>query len=315
MTDAKWLDEWTRAWQSFPGAAGANPWTTAFDHFTKSNQTAYRQQFAEALTKISDQSRAFLDLGETLVRERGEDWQESVFQYLDTLAGHLEDPQAAGQALMGASTLDYWQKFAGHDPHPSGEAQSWLAQMDKLLQMPGVGYTREHQESLQELSRLWLAYERAYGEYAAYCGETARRSLKRLRERLADEFQQGPGPATIRALYDTWVACSEETYAERAATEEYMRLHGTMVNALMAYRRQAAKIMDQWAEAVNLPTRQEVDILHRKLKETRQELNALKSRLATGSDTVNKAGKPKSTGRAKAAGKSTRKTTAKGTGK
>jgi len=315
MTDAKWLDEWARAWQSFPGAAGGNPWTTAFDHFTKSNQAAYQQQFAEALTKISDQSRAFLDLGETLVREQGEGWQESVFKYLDVLAGHLEDPQAARQALLGASPLDYWQKFAGHDPHPSGHAQSWLAQMDKLLQMPGVGYTREHQESLQELSRQWLAYERAYGEYAAYCGETARRSLNRLRGRLAEEFEQGEGPATIRALYDTWVACSEETYGERAATAEYMQLHGRMVNALMAYRRQASKIMDQWAETVNLPTRQEVDVLHQKLKETRGELKALKSRLEAATDATKKPGKSVNKGSAKAAGKSKRKTAGKGTGK
>lgn len=312
MTDSKWLDEWTRAWRSFPDAAGANPWTTAFEHFTKSNQTAYQQQFAEALTKITDQSRAFLGLGETLAREQGEDWRESVFQYLDTLAGHLQDPRVASQALLGASPLDYWGKFAGHDPNGTGDGQSWIAQLDKLLQMPGVGYMREHQESLQELSRLWLAYERAYAEYAAYCTETARRSLDRLRERLAEEFERGEGPATIRALYDTWVACSEETYGERAATEEYRHLHGRMVNTLMAYRRQAASIMDQWAEAANLPTRREVDALHRKLKDTRQELSALKSRLAAVTSGPGGIGKAKRKASAKPAGKTTRRTSGRG---
>ncbi|MGA8259173.1 MAG: class III poly(R)-hydroxyalkanoic acid synthase subunit PhaE, partial [Arenicellales bacterium] len=148
------------------------------------------------------------------------------------------------------------------------------------LRMPGVGYTREHQESFQELSRLWLAYEQAYGEYAAYSAETTRRSLNRLRENLIESFEQGEGPSTIRDLYDNWVSCSEDTYAERVATEEYRHLNARMINALMAYRSQAAKIMDQWAEAANLPTRDEVDALHRKLKETRQELSALKSRLA-----------------------------------
>jgi class III poly(R)-hydroxyalkanoic acid synthase PhaE subunit len=200
-------------------------------------------------------------------------------KHLEWLTEQAGDPQARATTLAGASPLDYWRQFAGHAASSSPDQSSFFAKLDKTLQTPGLGYTRELQEAMQELSRRWLSYEKAYGEYAAYCAETTRRSLEKLRERLQEAFENGEGPDSVRALYDAWVDCSEEVYAERAATGEYMSLHGTMVNTLMAYRQQASQIMDQWADAQGLPTRQEVDALHRKLKETRQALRTLEARL------------------------------------
>lgn len=277
MADSEWADEWMRAWRSFPGAGDANPWTAMLDHFTK-GRVSYHQPFADAMDRITEQSRAFFELGQHLASNGGEGWQGAVFKHLDELRRELENPEAAARAFGGTSPLDYWQQFAGHwGDSPAGH-QSLMSQLDQLLRMPGLGFTREHQESLQELSRLWLDYERAYCEYAAYCAETARRSVERLRERLAVEFGEGGGPASIRSLYNAWVACSEEVYAERVAAGEYVKLHGRMVNALLAYRRHVGRIMDQWMKAANLPGREEIDALHRKLKDTQHELRALQAR-------------------------------------
>lgn len=275
------MDEWMRAWRSF-GATDANPWTAALDHFTKTGEAGYPAQFSAALGKMTEQSRAFFDLGQSLVRNEGQGWRESVFRYLDELSEQARDPHAAGRSVMGASPLNYWLRFAGHDTGREGGDASLVSRIERLLEMPGLGYTREHQESLQELSRLWLRYERACGEYAAYCAETASRSVEALRERLTEAFADGGGPRSIRELYDAWVACSEEVYAERVATEEYVKLNGRMINAFMAYRKQAARLLDRWAEAANLPTRREVDVLHRTLKDTRRELRDLKSGRGAG---------------------------------
>ncbi len=277
MTDSRWVDEWLRAWRSFPDAGGANPWTAMLDHFTHSHPAASHQSFSDAVDRISGQSRAFFDLGRTLDTNDGEGWQASVFKYLDEIAERMRDPEAAAQAFGGVSPLGYWQQFAGHAAESTGDRQSLMARFDELLRMPGIGYTREHQESLQELSRLWLEYEQAYSAYAAYCAETVRMTVDRLRARLAREFEGGSGPTSIRALYDIWVDAGEEVHAERVAAQEYMQLHGRMVNALMAYRRRAGILIDQWVKIANLPTREEVDALHRKLKDTRDALRDLEA--------------------------------------
>lgn len=290
MTDSRWLDEWLRAWQSFQDGAGdlssnlsSNPWVAALDQFTESRQAASRQPFAATMDKLTEQSRAFFELGQQIAGHEG-DWRQSVFKYLDTLAEQTADPAAAVRAFAGGSPLAYWRRFAGHDDSASGDRPLFLAEVEKTLRTPGLGYTREHQESAQELSRRWLAYEKAYGEYAAYCAETGRRAVERLRGRLEEAFEADRGPDSVRALYDAWVACSEEVHAERAGTREYARLHGRMVNTLMAYKQQAGRIVDEWADAMGLPTRQEVDALHRKLKDTRQELRAVRARLDGNGD-------------------------------
>lgn len=313
MTDSRWVDEWLRAWRSLPEPPGTNPWTAMLDHFTQSHPAAGQQSFSDVLDKLTEQSREFFELGQGLAARQSGSWREAVLAYVDELAGRLQDPSAAARAFGGLSPLDHWQQFAGHADQPPPHRESLTAQLETLLRMPGLGITREHQESLQELSRLWLEYEQAYGEYAAYCAETARQSLERLRERLDAELSGGDGPSSIRALYNAWVACSEEVYAERVAKPEYMKLHGGMVNALMAYRRQAGRLVDECADAAGLPTRVEVDSLHRRLKDTRQalqdtrrELRALEGRIGATPEPRRKkktAGK-KTTGK-KAAGKKT----------
>lgn len=282
MNSSQWMDEWMRAWQSLSSAGEAQPWSAAFDHFTRAHQAAFQQPVADAFARMSEQSRAFLELGQTMARHADQGWQQSVFTYLDELSDRLQDPQAATAGFGGASPLDYWRRFAGHDAQAPSDPKAFTSQLDQLLRMPGLGPTREHEEAVQTLSRLWLAYQAAYNEYAAYCTETARRSVARLRERLTEAFNEGAGPDSLRGLFDAWVACSEEVYAERTASDEYVRLHGRLVNTFMAYRQQAGRLLDQWAQAADLPSRQELDALHRKLKETRQALRALEARAGSG---------------------------------
>lgn len=248
------------------------------DHFAQAGRAGISPPFAEVLDKLIAQSRAFLELGQQLADNDGVDWQESVSHYLDKLASGLRDPVTAA-AQTGMPALDYWHRFAGHGDGDAGESRSFLDQLDQLLRTPGLGYTREQQETIQELSRRWIAYEEAHGEYLAYCAETIRIAVLRLRGCLTEQFKAGQGPGSVRELYDAWVSCCEEVHGERAASEEYMKRYGRMVNALMAYRQHISRVVDQLAEAVNLPNRAEVDAVHRKIKDLQQEVRELKARL------------------------------------
>lgn len=279
MTDSRWLDEWLRTWQSLPGAAQANPWTAALDQLAQSGNTGLPQPLAEVFDKLAAQSRVFFQLGHQLADHDTDDWQQSVLDYLDEVATCLRDPDSTA-AQTGMPPLDYWRRLAGHGDGEAGDHQSFMAQLERMLQTPGLGCTREQQEAAQELSRRWLVYQQAHGEYLAYCAETIRIAVQRLRGRFTAQFKAGEGPGSLRELYVAWLACCEEVHGERAAGEEYTRRHGRMINALMAYRQQTSQLVDQLAEAVNLPTRTEVDVLHRKVKDLQQEVRELKARPA-----------------------------------
>ncbi|HSH41969.1 MAG TPA: poly(R)-hydroxyalkanoic acid synthase subunit PhaE [Arenicellales bacterium] len=301
MSGADWVDQWMRAWRAFPDAGEVNPWSVMLEQLSRS-QGGGEPAFADAAARITQQSRLLLDLGHALTAASGGDWQESVLGYLDELGERLGDPEEAMRVFGGTSALASWRSFA--DPDRGADAEAWMGGFDALLRMPGIGPARQQQEALRELYRLWREYERAYGEYAAWCAETARRSVDRLRAYLSDRFENDDGPAGIRALYDAWAECCGQVYAERVATDDYAKLQGRLVNAFLAYRRQTGELMDEWARGTGLPTRQEVDALHRELKEMRMTLREFQAGAAPhGRETAGTRGKKRTKKKKKAAGR------------
>jgi len=59
-----------------------------------------------------------------------------------------------------------------------------------------------------------------------------------------------------------------------------VRNHGQLVNALMALKHQGSRMIDEVAGAYNLPTRGEMDTVHRRLQRTRRENHALSDQVA-----------------------------------
>ena len=95
------------------------------------------------------------------------------------------------------------------------------------------------------------------------------------------EYVQNPpeGDAPLKSLkevYARWVDVCEDVYAKYAMSEEYTKLYGEVVNALMSFKAQVNHITDEMVGQFNLPTRKEVDSLHERLHEIRRENLALR---------------------------------------
>jgi hypothetical protein len=85
---------------------------------------------------------------------------------------------------------------------------------------------------------------------------------------------------SLKDIYVKFVDVSEEVFAEFALSEDYTKLYGEVVNALMAYKKQLHDISDELMEQVNLPNRAEVDSLHKRVHELRRENLQLKKDVA-----------------------------------
>jgi hypothetical protein len=81
---------------------------------------------------------------------------------------------------------------------------------------------------------------------------------------------------SARALYDSWVTCCEEVYAEEVKTPDYARVSGQLVNAQMAVKQRMAIMVDEALGGMNMPTRSELRTLQDRLQETRREYKALR---------------------------------------
>lgn len=58
-------------------------------------------------------------------------------------------------------------------------------------------------------------------------------------------------------------------------TPEYARIHGKMVNALMAVKQKLSQMVDETLGGLNMPTRRELRTLQDRLQESRRDYKAL----------------------------------------
>lgn len=84
----------------------------------------------------------------------------------------------------------------------------------------------------------------------------------------------------IRDIYNLWVQHAESVHAERAMSAEYQHIFGRWMNTAMQLRQQLEALLQQQAELFNLPSRVELDEIHRQQLELRRENRKLKRQLS-----------------------------------
>jgi class III poly(R)-hydroxyalkanoic acid synthase PhaE subunit len=82
---------------------------------------------------------------------------------------------------------------------------------------------------------------------------------------------------TERELYDLWIESGESVFTKVAHTAEFAKLQGDMSNAAVHRLREHQQVIEQIAKAFDLPTRTEINSVHRQLRTLRDELDRLKT--------------------------------------
>jgi class III poly(R)-hydroxyalkanoic acid synthase PhaE subunit len=144
--------------------------------------------------------------------------------------------------------------------------------LQRLFSMPTFGYAREWQEEVQRWQQLWLEHGEAVREYGQVLAGIASSAAERLGKKLYDLAGEGKTPETLRAFYDLWVDCGEETYAEAAVKPDFTRAQTRLVNTLMAVKRQEQKMVDEVLSSLNMPTRRELDTSHRRVHQLQRQV-------------------------------------------
>ncbi len=297
----QWWDQWLRNWQALAAPQRpANPWAAALDEWSRvvSPPTG---TYADVFARMLAHGKSFFAFGDALGKSfesqgKGLDGQALFLRSLENLKRGWDAqlwPGAAAPAASGlwqlpleswqhtASTLTGMSMDALHGPAGSAPTLPWMQQqLERMLAIPGLGYTREHQEQLQKLGSLMIAYQKAFNEYTVAYADMGKRSIERVKARLKEREAAGEAPIeSTKELFDLWVDCSEEVYAEFVMSDDYVRLHGEMTNALMTLKKQERTMLDDNLEAMNLPTRREMDTLLQRFQQTRRNEKALQSEM------------------------------------
>ncbi|MGH8122753.1 MAG: poly(R)-hydroxyalkanoic acid synthase subunit PhaE, partial [Rudaea sp.] len=90
--------------------------------------------------------------------------------------------------------------------------------------------------------------------------------------KLAERSEPGRAIDSLRALYDLWVDAAEEAYAEVALSDEFAKVYGELANAQMRARAQIQAEVERVSTDLGMPTRSELNSVHKRLHDLRREL-------------------------------------------
>lgn len=203
---------------------------------------------------------------------------------MQTLADELGQGGAGAAGLF--ERLRGWQRAA-----ESGGADPF-----GLLRELGAFGIPAAPPQLENLGRLASLQSRALllqARMLEHGAEIARDAM----ERFAARAQQAG--ATLPSLYDAWIDCAEEAYAARVHREDYCQTQAELTNTLSALRLEQQTQFETWARALDLPTREEVNALIRRIRalekaQAEPESGTMKHR--TGTKERGAAGRKRATG-------------------
>jgi class III poly(R)-hydroxyalkanoic acid synthase PhaE subunit len=151
-----------------------------------------------------------------------------------------------------------------------------------LQQLPAVGLAREQTLAWREVAEAQAACLRLESELCAVLAQIQSDALTLLEQRVGERRAAGKQLGSMRELYELWVECSEQLYAKVAHSDEYCRLQGELGNAATHLRACQQRVIEHGLRHFDLPTRSELNTLHRQVRELRDKLAEYEARLAAG---------------------------------
>ncbi len=282
-----YMDAWqSMAESSISGKQPGNPWTDALDKWWQSlsNQTASASP--NLFSMMLEQSKTFFNMASLIngslgeawkVKGKGGDWEKVISKTFDGLRGTL---------TAGCSTfpVELWRKLIIEKFQSPGDlVPDFIKKLqDKenlILNMPAIGMSREKQEVVQKLAKEVTEYQIACGEFMEVQTKIGNLAVDLMQEEICEMFSAGEYPESYRAIYDLWVDCYEEVYADAVMQPEYNTAYSDMVNSFMSLTLIYRQLQDGTLEACGMPSRRELDTLHRRFQEERREKHKMRSEI------------------------------------
>ncbi len=284
-----------------------NPWTAALEQWWKTSRPSATPPVQDFYTRLVEQGKIYLQMADSLntafqqasaAGESTAKWQEAVTSTISSMQDAFGAQRANVHGVAHNAVafwelpLSTWQRAVSSSSILPGDFLQHInllggsrvrdeiqGRVDQLLSTPAIGYMRENQEQAQILVKLIIEYQQALQDYAATYGEIAVKCGEAMQRRIQQRVAKGGPVNSLREIYDLWVDSCEEAYGEYVSTDKYSEIYGRLVNSLMAVKRHGTMIVDEALGALNMPTRAEVDTLHRRLQETRREEKALRAEI------------------------------------
>ena len=166
-------------------------------------------------------------------------------------------------------------------PGPAGgleQLRDALKEKFARLYLPAIGPLQGQQQTGERLMAATLRWQRAAARISELLAAVAADAVEKLIAALTGPGASGPPVTSLRQLHDLWVECGERAYAGVAHGDDYAAAQADLLMAMVEMRFEQRQAIENWARAFNLPTRTEIDAIHRRLHELSRSIREAQTR-------------------------------------
>ena len=206
-------------------------------------------------------------------------WLEVGQAYLRGLADLAKSsaPEGQAEALSTGLSEEMFRAWTGAAPGGPDETRRFA---DMLARLPPLGLTREHVEALRALDAAQREHQALEQAMRAELLRVQSDALTLLEQRVRERNLAKQPIGEWRELYNLWVECGEQVFSQVAHTDAYSKLQAELGNAAVRLRARQQTLLEQALRQFDLPTRSELNTVHRQIRELRERLATLENQPA-----------------------------------
>lgn len=149
-----------------------------------------------------------------------------------------------------------------------------------FLQSPTLGYTREFNHKLLGGFDSWINFYKASFDYQLVLLNVWAKAFEELMRELAASEEKSRTIQNWRQFMQVWSSLFDRVFAETFRSQDTVEIQGKFLNAALTYRLHQQQLMEMFLKMNDLPTRSEVDEVHRNIYQLRKEIKSLKKAVA-----------------------------------
>ncbi len=268
--------------------AMADMWTLGGKSFREAQEQAFRaMREGAAAMGVPTPPNLALDAGEvTKANQALSDLWSSATSLATSLAQRL--PKNAGADSTAAATFRHMV-----DP------RAWLSggdDMDAALQRmaegPQLADLWDTERKYAKVFQAWMTLRRRSMEHQAVVLEGWMTAARRFNERFGELSTKGEAPKSQRTTLDLWIETANQALLEMQRSERHLGSQAALLKASTELRYAQKEVAEYYGQMFGVPTRTELDDVHRTVTELRRELRATQRQLRAAAGTVKATERP-----------------------
>ncbi len=167
--------------------------------------------------------------------------------------------------------------------NPAACAQPFERTFGGLVDAFGLASSRDLQQALRDMTAASIAQQKAQTEYLGLVVSGLAKGSHALIARLTEMGRRGESVDSVKSLLRLWARAADGEMHVQMQSPAALELSARLVRAATRSRQQQHRIVAIASQALNVPTRAEVDDAYREIQELKRELRRLRRSLESDS--------------------------------